>query len=293
MSLPAADWLDVMGREYLGDFIPAGGGAVRFAVADAALHPTLADALRRRAEASGLEVVPVDLAFTRLHMLQNVVFALAAALPWDRLLQRRLEALVAAAGYRWPEPGQALLLPVLAEANGVAAHLLRRDLVQAFTREIWRDIRLTLDFRNAMIALLDARLVGDTGATEAVMAWLLGTLRGVGQLKQAQISRRIGRQNARAVLMSLCHWVRRCDGAGTLLLLDIRQLHRERRDVTEGLVYLARRRHGLLRSAAPADRRGRALPRPVRGRAGGRGLPERRPPPLARPIHRVADAGVG
>ena len=33
MALPADVWLDVMAREYLGDFIPAGGGSVRFAVA--------------------------------------------------------------------------------------------------------------------------------------------------------------------------------------------------------------------------------------------------------------------
>ena len=237
MAIPAAAWLDVMGREYLGDFVPAGGGAVRFAVADPSVLDTLVEGLRTRAASSGLEFVPVDLASTRLHMLQNVVFALAAALPWERLLQTRLEALVVAAGYQWPVPGQALSLPVLAEANGVAAHLLRRDLMQAFTREIWRDNRLTLDFRNAMIALLDARLAGDAAATQGVMAWLLGTLRGLGPLKHAQIGRRIGRQNARAVLMSLCHWVRRCEDAGTLLLLDIRQLHRERRDVTEGLVY--------------------------------------------------------
>jgi hypothetical protein len=177
-------------------------------------------------------------AVTRLHMLQTVVFALVDALPWDRLLQARLEALVASAGYRWPDPGQSVLLPALAEANGVAAHLLRRDLVQALSREVWNEPRLTLDFRYAMIALLDARLSGEEAAlSDAVMSWLRGTLRALGQVKQAQIGRRIGRQNARAVLMSLCHWVRLCGAPGVVLLIDIRQLHRERRAVTEGFVY--------------------------------------------------------
>jgi hypothetical protein len=238
MAIQTDTWLDLMRQEYLADFIPAGGGAVRFAVADADGIDRLSAGLHAAAAASGLTVVRVDLATVRLHMLQNVVFAVAAALPWDRLLQTRLEAVVAAAGYRWPDPGEPLLLAALAEANGVAAHLLWRDLTQALTREIWQDAGLVQDFRNAMIALLRARLNGeDAVLTEAVMGWLHGTLRGIGQLRSAQVGRRIGRQNARAVLMSLCRWVRACGGAGVTLLLDIRQLHRERRAVVEGLVY--------------------------------------------------------
>ncbi len=243
VAIPVDSWLDVMGREYLGDFIPQGGAAVRFAVAEAAVLDRVTDGLCERAAAGGLECVRLDVAAVRLHMLQNVVFAVAAALPWEQLLQARLERLVADAGHRWPEPGKQVLLPALAEANGVAPHLLRRDLTQALSREIWGDSRLTLDFRHAMITLLEARLTGEDAAlSEAVMAWLHGALRSIGQLRQAQVGRRIDRGNARAVLMSLCRWVRQCSGdgdggTGVLLLLDIRQLHRERRAVTEGLVY--------------------------------------------------------
>jgi hypothetical protein len=245
MAIDPDTWLDLIGDEYFADFIPAGGGSVRFAVTPGQhtqLHDRLADGLRALAQANGLEVVACDVAMVRLHMLQNVVFALARALPWPQLLQRRLEMLIAGAGYHvpgdrpyedhWPT------LAELAAANGVAAHLLRRDLTQAMSREIWQDRRLTQDFRNAMIALLEARLTGeDASLAGAVMEWLGGTLRSTAPLKAARIGRRIGRQNARATLMSLCHWVRSCDGRGVLLLLDIRRLHRERKTVTEGLVY--------------------------------------------------------
>jgi hypothetical protein len=238
MALAAAAWLEVMEREYFADFIPAGGGTVRFAVADGAAFDPLADALQQRAAAHGLAVVRLDLAALRLHMLHTVVFAVAAALPWQRLLQARLETLVGGAGYRWPAPGMPLLLPALAEANAVAPHLLRRDLTQALSREIWQDGGLTQDFRNAMITLLEARLTGEEAPlAAAVMDWLHGRLRSVGLVRQAQIGRRIGRQNARAVLMSLCRWLRGCGSPGLLLLLDIRQLHRERRDIAEGLAY--------------------------------------------------------
>lgn len=238
MTIEAETWLGLMEREYLADFIPAGGGAVRFAVAEAPLLATVSDELAQRAAAAGLEVVRIDLAFLRLHMLQNVVFALAAALPWDRLLQARLERLVAGAGHRWPEAGQPVLLPALAEANGVAPHLLQRDLTAALSREVWQDRRLTQDFRHAMIALLEHRLTGESvPLREAVEGWLRGTARSLVPLRAAHIGRRIDRQNARATLASLCHWVRLCGGAGCALLLDIRALHKERRDVTEGLFY--------------------------------------------------------
>jgi hypothetical protein len=238
MAIPAEFWLDLIDREYFCDFIAAGGAAVRFAVADAAVLKDLADDLSRRATARGLAVIRVDLAHTRLHMSQNVVFAVAAALPWERMLRTRLEALVAGMGYRWPDPETALPLAALAEANGVAAHLLRRDLTQALSREIWRDPLLTQDFRHAMIALLEARLTGETpDLADAVMGWLRGTLGRMGPLAPSGVGRRIGRQNARAVLMSLCHWVRGCGGVGIVLLLDIRRLHRERGAVSDGLFY--------------------------------------------------------
>jgi hypothetical protein len=238
VAIAAAAWLELMRREYFAEFIPAGGAAVRFAVAEARALDRLAAGLAAQAGDAGLAVVRLDLASTKLQLLQNVVFAVAARLPWERLLQTRLEALVAGLGYRWPAPGTPQSLAELAAANAVAPHLLWRDLTQALSREIWQDAGLTQDFRNAMIALLQARLSGEAaGLAEAVLGWLHGTLRAIAPLKPAQIGRRIGRQNARATLMSLCRWLRGCGGAGLLLLLDIRQLHRERRAVGEGLVY--------------------------------------------------------
>jgi hypothetical protein len=237
VAIAADVWLEVIGREYLDDFIPRGGGAVRFAVAEGGVLEHVAERLRDHTATAGLEFIRLNVATTRLHMLHTIVFAITQALPWERLLRTRLQALVTGAGYRWPDTEDSPLLPALAELNGVAVHLLRRDLTQALSREVWQDSQLTLDFRYAMIALLDARLTGDETMAASVMAWLQGTLRAIGQLKSAQVGRRIGRQNARGVLMSLCHWVRQCGGAGIVLVLDIRQLHRERRVITEGLVY--------------------------------------------------------
>jgi hypothetical protein len=238
MSIPADAWLELMAREYLANFIPEGGGAVRFAVADAPTLGHVGDRLTASAEASGLQPIKLDVAAVRLHMLHTAVFAIAQALPWDRMLDTRLKALVEGAGYRWPDAVDGPLLPALAQANDVAIPLIRRAVTQALSRDVWQDSRLTMDFRYAVIALLEAKLTGDEAGLEGtVLQWLHGTLRLVGPLKAAGIGRRITRQTARAILMSICHWVRACGSAGMLLILDIRQLHRERRAIAEGLVY--------------------------------------------------------
>ena len=42
--LPLAEWLSVIEREYLSEFVPAGGAAVKFAILDDAAIGTAADA---------------------------------------------------------------------------------------------------------------------------------------------------------------------------------------------------------------------------------------------------------
>jgi hypothetical protein len=59
-----------------------------------------------------------------------------------------------------------------------------------------------------------------------VLQWLRGEKLPLSQLRTADISARITRHTARAMLVSLCHWVRKCGAAGLLMLLDIRPLAR-------------------------------------------------------------------
>jgi len=48
---------------------------------------------------------------------------------------------------------------------------------------------------------------------------------------------RIGRHNARAMLVSLCHWLRTCGHRGLVIMLDIRRLLLDRREVSDGIAY--------------------------------------------------------
>jgi hypothetical protein len=238
VSIPLDGWLDLMQREYLASFIPDGGSTVRLAVAAPERLGAVAEGLRERGRAAGLAVIAIDTADTKLHLLQNLFFAIAAAIDWDSLIQGRLERMVADTGYRWPEAGRRTTLAAVAEANGIAPNLLLRQVSQQITRVVWQDARMTQDFRNAMMALLETRLEDDRDPLrDAVLEWLRGQLRRIAQVKAAQIGAKITRHNARAMLKSLFHWLQACGGRGVLVQIDISRLLRERRDVQDGVVY--------------------------------------------------------
>lgn len=238
MTLAFQDWFGPIQREYLETFIKSGGAAVRFVVADEANVGPMSDAITQVAASSGMSVIEIDTAATKLHMLQFVVYAIAARLDWDGLLQARLERLVVEAGYQWPELEHAPSLQSLADYNGVVPALLRITMQKQITRAVWTDAALAQDFRYAAIALLDAQLTGDEdGLRGPVLEWFRGELRGLTLIRSTGIGARIGRHNARAILVSLCHFLQSCNHSGLLILLDLRRLLRERREVAEGITY--------------------------------------------------------
>jgi hypothetical protein len=160
-------------------------------------------------------------------MLQDVVFALARALPWPQMVQHYLEHLFTANGYAWPRPGARLSMAELAEAFAVAPSLLMRERDRWLSRDIWDDRALAQDVRAALLRLCDALLDPDGAEAAApVLGWLRGEKVPAALLRAADISGRITRTTARAVLVSLCHWVRRSGAGGLLVSLDMRQLQR-------------------------------------------------------------------
>jgi hypothetical protein len=225
--LPLAEWLLVVEREYLSGFVPAGGAAVKFAILDGEDINTAAACLIGLGEAQNMLTVHVDAGRTRIYLIHELYFAIARALPWESLLQRYLEELFSVHAYPWPRPGAMMTLVDLAAAFAVAPNLLSRHLDQWLTADLWDDRRLAQDFRAAMLWLARSRLEPEGGENATpVMQWLHGKKVTPALLRTADISVRISRTNARAMLVSLCHFLRKCGVAGLLVLLDGRQLSR-------------------------------------------------------------------
>ena len=177
---------------------------------------------------------------TKLHMIQDIFFAISRSLDWPAMAQGFVEALVTKHGYEWPTPGGGVTFQDIAAYNGIDERLFRRELNRWLTEEIMRDRAMSQDFRIAMTQLCLTRLEPDErtkASTAPVLEWLRGELRAIGALRQTYITAKITRHNGRAMLRSLCRWLRLCGRKGICVTLDIRQVLRTGTAPAEGLRY--------------------------------------------------------
>ncbi len=238
-ALLSADWLRVMEREYFADFLKAGGAAAKFVMGDDAAQEEIQSECAVLARRHGLLHARLSADETKLFLPQEIFFALARVLPWDGLLQRYLEGLFARHDHPWPHPGTALGTTALAQAFGIAPGIMTRHRDQWLSRDLWDDPRLARDFRAAMIALCLSRLDPHEGglSNTPVHQWLRGEKQPLAALRGFDIMAQIGRTNARAMLISLCHFLRKAGASGLLLTLDLRPAIRAARAAGTGLRY--------------------------------------------------------
>ena len=241
MAVATDEWLRLIEAEYLRGFIPGGGAGVKFAVTatDAEAH-VVQRAIRQIAGEQRLLAVALDSAVVRLHMIQDVFFSIARQVDWETTAQAFMEGLFAKNGYVWPRPGEAVPIAELGDANAVDITILQRDIRQWLTRQVMREPGMAQEFRIAMTRLCLHRLSpdDDSGAlVPPVLEWLRGDLRAIGTLRAAQIYTKVTRHNARAMLRSLCRWLRMVGHAGLALTLDARRLPLLLPAGTEGVRY--------------------------------------------------------
>src|ERR1019366_5803111 len=221
--LHPSEWLGVIEREYFTDFLRDGGAAAKFVIGDEATQEEIQNECAVLARRHGLLHARLSAGDTKLHMAQELFFALVRVLPWDGLLQRYLEELFGRHEHPWPHPGTALGTVELAEAFGIAPGIMTRHRDQWLSRDLWDDPRLARDFRAAMIALCLSRLDPRDGeANTPVDQWLRGEKPPLSTLREFDITAQINRTNARAMLISLCHFLRKAGAAGLLLTIDLR-----------------------------------------------------------------------
>jgi hypothetical protein len=240
LAVALESWLSLIDKEYLRDFIANGGSAVKFVESQPERLEEIQSRIIALAEGHGLATCRIDAAQSKLHIIQDVFFAISRSLDWTAMAQGFVEALVAKNGYEWPRPGHAVTFQDVAAFNRIAVPLLKRDLNHWLTDDIWHDRTMTQDFRAAMTQLCLTRLESsetDPVVTAPVIEWLRGELRAIGALRQASITAKITRHNGRAVLRSLCRWLQLCGLKGLCLTIDIRQILRTQTPLGEGVRY--------------------------------------------------------
>lgn len=243
MNLTSEEWLAIIGREYLSDFVSQGGAAVKFAItSEQEERDALRSGIGRMAEAEGYLCVSVDAVRTKIHMVDHLFHEIARQVDWDGLAYAFVRRILEENGYRLPHDRGAFLLARIAELNERQEMFLRNELKKWLERAIFRDYQMSQEFRIAMIRLCLAQLDPEgvsSFLSNAVKEWLRGELRLISAVKEALIFQKVARHNARHMLFSLAHWLRLNGRAGLLLTLDIARyaVTRRPKDSSEGLYY--------------------------------------------------------
>ena len=197
--------------------------------------------MRDRAAAGGYVAAGVDAVDVRVHMIDQVFFAVARQVDWDALAARRVRAAFAAVDHPVADAGDDISVEAVAAHHRVDPGELSRDVNRHLQQAVFHDYAMVQEFRVAMLRLCQSQLrTGQVTEAEhnAVLEWLRGELRQISLLRSAMIFRRIGRHNARQLLFSLAHWLAVDGGAGLLLEVDLRRFGFARRPAPE-------ERHGL------------------------------------------------
>lgn len=228
-------YADFVAKEYLGDFIRAGGGAVRVVVVGSdevarRWHARLADA----AHAEGYLLATVDAADTRVHMIDQLWFAVARHVEWRAVAVRAVAREYDVLGL--PAADDEVTVAEVAARHGVDARELARSVRRRLEIAVLQDGSLTREFRLALLRLCQGELgTGEVSPAEraAVTGWLTGEKVALRDLRSASLYARVGRHNARGLLVSLAGWLNRDGGPGLVLDLDLARLSVARRPPVE------------------------------------------------------------
>ncbi len=212
------EWIDALDREYLGDYIAAGGGSVKFAVGEPDATRPVFEQLEALAARHGFLFVELGAASTRLNRSDEIFFEIARNLDWDRLAQLWVRAALNGKGLR-PETLPADLSSVSASAGVDEAEA--REVLKAALRGLYSDYAMCQEFRLAMVQLCKAQFEGLENCAATVKLWLRGELRRVSEIKDAKLFQKIGRHNARLMLQSLAVWLLRNGEPGLVVTIDI------------------------------------------------------------------------
>ena len=228
LSMGVTEWLDFVESEYLAAYVKDGGSAIKFAVPlEEGLAETVTAGIHDRAVPMGYITAEVDAGSTRVHMVDQLFFAIAEQIPWRETVQRVVGRLAEAEGYAPPVPGDGPLFRRLADANDLDANFLLMDLRRKVQQHVFRHRGLAKDFRVAMTQLAVAELGGAQEATmvySVLIDWLCGRNRAVSAVKPFLIFSRITRANARYFLESLLVWLGFAGYAGLVLTIDTRRI---------------------------------------------------------------------
>lgn len=232
------EWIEIARREYLTDFIQAGGGSVKFLCGAPEALAGVSDALDGLAEEHGYISVDLDGATTKLQRIDHVFFAIARQIDWAGLAMAYVAEGFRAAGLTLVRSDAGFDTAAMAAENGVEETEVRQVL-KSWLAALYADYFMSQEFRLAMVQLCRAQVASLDHAAVPIVFWLRGELTRISEVKPAKIFHKIGRHNGRLMLQSLTYWLRRNGKPGLVLTFDISRCveNVKRADRKDGVYY--------------------------------------------------------
>ncbi len=221
-SIPIQEWLGFIDSEYLSTFVKDGGASVKFAVTPEESKPELYRSLKARCEELDYVFVELDAVTSRVHMPQDLFFALAKQIDWQLLAQRMVRRLAEEKGFR--VDGVAVadandnIYSSLARANGSEATLVLQEIRPEIVSRVMRNQRMARDFKVAMYHYCTSLDGGES--RQPLLDWLTGVNTRISNVRPFSIRTSINRTTARHYIESALYWVRHAGHAGTALLIE-------------------------------------------------------------------------
>lgn len=222
MYVAPGDWLEILRKEYLQEFICGGGVAVKFLVPKKEID--LAEFLgkiRGISESEGYQFASVDAAETKVHMINHIFHRIAQQVDWDELTFSFLSKILHEEGYKIPSQREGFCIRKIAELNDLEEFLFHRDVRVLLTKRIFHDYKMCQEFRIAMMFLCQAQLGFSDIPSNVIKEWLRGELLRLAEIKPLLIFQKINRQSARHMVSSLSYWLHLAGKGGLVIALNI------------------------------------------------------------------------
>jgi hypothetical protein len=230
-SMSSSSYADFLGEEYLASYLPAGGGSVKLVVAgDADVADRFERSLQAVADCEHALMVSLSAETTKVHMIDQVFFAVARQIDWDQVAVAIVDT--AYDNIAVPAASGRLTVAEVAADHDLDPRELYRSVRRELEHILLTDTSLPRELRRALLRLAQAHLgSGDVNSAEAVViqGWLTGERVGLRELRDAMIYARIGRHNARTMLTSVGRLLLRAGYRGLVLHCDLTRLAEARR----------------------------------------------------------------
>ena len=219
-------WLELMKSDYFQTYVSAGGSVVKFVVAeDPPTRASLTESLGDLADANGFQSFILDGSLTKLHFIHTVFHEIARQIDWDAVADDYLKLCLRKLGIAEAPSTFPADLEQIAQTSGIHRDSLVRRLSSTLKEELVEDYAMSYEFRTAMLNLCLSRVNQQDGPVgihgPAVVRWLRGETKHISELKDAKLFGKVARNNARSLLVSLAHMLRKIGRRGTFICLDI------------------------------------------------------------------------